>query len=74
MARPSPKPPNRRVMPRSACSKAVKIRGRASGSMPAPLSLTSTAAWPLRRYNRTPTHPSGGVNFTAFLIRFQKTC
>ena len=46
IANPRPRPPNCRVIERSACSKALKIRGSASGSMPMPLSLTSTSDVP----------------------------
>ena len=49
IANPKPKPPNCRVIERSACSKALKIRDSASGSIPIPLSFTSTTTYSLIR-------------------------
>ena len=74
IANPNPRPPNRRVMERSACSKASKTRGSASGSIPIPLSFTSMTTCVPSGRQRMPTHPPCGVNLTAFLRRFQKTC
>ena len=41
MVRPSPNPPKRRVVEMPPCSRTSKMRGKTSGSMPMPVSLTS---------------------------------
>ena len=41
MVRPSPNPPKRRVVEIPPCSRTSKMRGKTSGSMPMPVSLTS---------------------------------
>ena len=41
MVRPSPRPPKRRVVEIPPCSSTSKMRGKTSGSMPMPVSLTS---------------------------------
>ena len=73
---PSPRPPKRRVMRRSACSKASKTRGSISGSMPMPVSETSTTSCrgaPSSISERTVMVPPSGVNLTALFKRFQNT-
>ena len=78
IARPRPSPPSRRTSA-VPCWNGSKIRSRASRSIPWPVSANSTASRgragspPVSRV-RTDSVPPGGVNFTAFLIRFQKTC
>ena len=79
IARPSPSPPNLRVIVVSPCWKGSKIRGRTSGSMPMPVSadLDDQAVLAVGRPRcgcGSVIVPPSGVNLTAFLIRFQKTC
>ena len=74
IANPKPSPPKCRVMESSACSKALKMRDNASGSIPIPLSFTSTTTCFSFGRQRMPTRPPCGVNLIAFFRRFQKTC
>ena len=75
MARPSPAPPNSRVVVPSTWKKTSKTRARFWGAMPMPESTTWTAtrsapsarAW-------TVTDPPDGVNFTAFVTRLMSDC
>ena len=69
IARPSPVPPKRRVVEASACSKGLKRRARASGSMPMPVSTiskrsftpASSSLWTRARSSTMPL----SVNLTA---------
>ena len=77
MARPSPVPPCRRVVDRSAWVKASKSPAWASGAMPAPVSVTSTCSStpsPSLRSTRAriATSPCS-VNFTALEPRLVRT-
>ena len=75
MARPSPNPPNLRVIELCPCSKALKILPTLSGSIPIPLSLMRISICPGCGFPvATEIWPFAGVNFTPFLIRFQKIC
>ena len=72
MASPSPVPPSLVV------KKGLKIFPVIAGSIPFPLSLTVVTAYrsPCRTWGKRSrrTHPPGGVAWTAFLTRFQRTC
>ena len=72
---PSPRPPNRRVIELWPCSKALKILSILSASMPMPVSVVRISICSGDGLNVSITiRPFAGVNFTLFLIRFQKTC
>ena len=72
--RPSPRPPWVRVIDPSAWRKRSKTKGRKSGRMPIPVSLTRMTAFPPTSRRRTSTRPPRGVNLMAFDSRFQITC
>ena len=74
IANPSPSPPNCCVIELSACSKALKIRPCASGSIPIPLSFTSATTSFSSRRQWMLARPPCGANLMAFFNRFQKTC
>ena len=74
IARPSPRPPCRRVPELSACRNRSKTYGRKSGLMPSPVSRTVSRARSSTRSSAMRTRPPRGVNFTAFETRFQTTC
>ena len=74
MASPSPRPPCVRVVALSACRKRSKTKGRKSGRMPLPVSLTTISARPSASPTRLSTPPPSGVNLMAFESRFQTTC
>src|SRR2546422_7863567 len=57
MASPSPRPPYVRVVALSACRKRSKTKGRKSGPMPLPVSLTTICARP----SASPTRISTGA-------------
>ena len=65
IANPNPNPPNCCVIERSSCSKALKTRDSDPGSIPIPLSFTSTSTWFPSGRQRMPTHPPCGVNLIA---------
>ena len=78
MARPSPVPPNRRVVDESAWAKALNNRSWSSSAMPMPVSITSKCSatrsefwW--RTLTRITTSPSE-VNFTALAPKLSRTC
>ena len=83
MVRPSPNPPKRRVVEVTPCSRTSKMRGKTSGAIPMPVSLTSINRSGMRGCEsslrsslreRTVSCPPAGVNLIAFLIRFQRAC
>jgi hypothetical protein len=75
IASPSPRPPNFRVIELCPCSKALKTLSIFSGSIPIPESVVRMAMRSSLGFELSTTMvPPAGVNFTAFLIRFQKTC
>src|SRR5437016_986716 len=68
MARPRPSPPS---WVRVACSKASKIFGNDSGSIPRPVSAISTRSWSVASLLvEIEICPPAGVNVTAVSIRF----
>ena len=71
---PSPSPPNRRVIDRSAWWNRSKTCGRNSPRMPAPSSATPISACVRVARRVTSTWPPRGVNLTAFDSRFHTTC
>ena len=75
IASPSPRPPKRRVIELCPCSKALKIFAIFSVSIPMPVSLVRISICVRRGLDVSMViRPCAGVNFTLFLIRFQKTC
>ena len=74
MPSPSPSPLWLRVEVGSAWLNRSKTRGRNSGEIPWPLSLTVSTAWDWMRWRRIWIRPPRGVNFAAFDSRFQTTC
>ena len=74
MARPSPVPPNLRVVDASACVNASNTRACCSGEMPMPVSATSNLTpTPLTGSALTRMCPPAGVNFTALDSRLVST-
>src|SRR4029453_16354332 len=73
IARPSPRPPWRRVAAGAACLNRSNTWGRKWGAIPSPVSLTTNRSCWSERSIATRTVPPAGVNFTALLKRFQAT-
>ena len=69
--RPRPRPPNRRVIDRSAWWKRSKTCGSTSGRIPTPVSLTLISAVDRVLGQRHLNRPPRGVNLIAFDSRFQ---
>ena len=72
IARPSPVPPNLRVVEASACSNFWKRRESCSGVMPSPESVTEKVSASSSMASATVTAPCS-VNFTALDNRFAIT-
>ena len=78
IVRPSPVPPNLRVVDVSACAKGLNNRSSSPSAMPMPVSITSKckatrAVFSCSTLSRMTTSPSA-VNFTPFDPKFRSTC
>ena len=74
MASPSPAPPVSRVRPASTRKNRSKIRAWCPGSIPGPLSSTSTRMDSASPCTRTRTQPSRSVYFRALDTRLPRMC
>src|SRR5215211_4576923 len=74
MASPSPSPSCDLVLELSSCRNRSKTNGMKSEAIPIPESRTLISTAPSFRVRPTSIRPPRGVNFTAFVRRFQTIC